>query len=135
MLSPSGRIEAVKTMLKVLMAMAFCLLGQTAKAADPGPAPAGVYTLMKISSGKLINLGELEIKGKTYRVGETGAFAAFTQDAAGQITWSAGLDIMPAGWKLGKSIYTGRNPEGQPLIRIHYTSARGAAEVIDCVKE
>jgi len=90
---------------------------------------------MKISSGSLIGLGTLEIRGKTYRVGEEGAFAPFTQDGSGNITWSAGLDIMPAGWKLGTSIYKGLNKQGKPLIEIHYTSPRNAAEVIDCVKE
>ena len=135
MLSHWGSIEAVKMMWKVVMAFVFCMVTQTGKAADPGPAPAGVYTLMKLSSGRLIGLGKLEIRGKTYRVGETAEFAPFTQDNAGQITWSAGLSFLPTGWTLGKSTYTGLNPKGQPLIKIYYTSARGAAEVIDCVKE
>lgn len=90
---------------------------------------------MKISGSSLINLGPLEIKGGTYRVGDDKTFAPFTQDAAGTITWSAGLNFMPDGWKLGKSTYVGLDEFKKPLIRINYMSPRQAAEVIDCVKE
>ena len=121
------------------MAAAFAFIGvfgaSIVKAAGPGPAPDGVYTLMKISGGSLIGLGTLEIKGKTYRVGDDQNFAPFTQDATGNITWSAGLNIMPDGWKLGKSAFVGLDELKRPMIKINYMSPRQAAEVIDCVKE
>jgi len=90
---------------------------------------------MKISGGSLIGLGTLEIKAGTYRVGDDKTFAPFTQDAAGNITWSAGLNIMPDGWKLGKSTFVGLDEFKHPMIKINYMSPRQAAEVIDCVKE
>jgi len=124
------RLLVSRIAVVVLAAFAFLLLSSEAEAA----APDGVYTLMKISGGSLMNLGTLEIKGQTYRLNEEGQFAPFTEDEAGNITWSAGLDILPDGWKLGKST-VGKDSQGKPLIEIRYTSPRGAAEVIDAVKE
>ena len=134
-LPPISRRLFVSRMTAVaVIAIACSLLSPVAKAADAAPAPAGVYTLAKIGGGRLMSLGTMEIKGQTYRVNEEGKFAPFTQDGAGNITWSAGLDILPEGWKLGKST-VGKDEQGRPLIKIHYTSPRGAAEVIDAVKE
>jgi hypothetical protein len=104
-------------------------------AGAPGPVPDGVYNLNKISSGRLMGLGTLEIKGTSYRVGDDKSFAPFTLDAGGNITWSAGLNFMPEGWKLGTSTFIGLDEFKRPLIKIHYLSPRSAAEVIDCVKE
>jgi len=102
--------------------------------AHAATVPEGEYTLSKIGSGRLMMLGTLEIKGATYRLNNEGAFAAFTIDAEGKITWSAGLNIMPEGWKLGESKLS-KDEQGRPLIRINYTSPRNAAEVIDALKE
>ncbi len=110
------------------------LLADPPVAGVPGPVREGTYTMMKISSGRLMGLGDLEIRGATYQAAGEGGFKPFTIAAAGTITWSAGLNIMPDGWKLGKSIYT-KDEKGRPLIKIYYTSPRGAAEVIDALKE
>jgi len=77
----------------------------------------------------------LDIKGKTYRMSKDDAFAPFTVDSTGTITWSAGISFMPEGWKLTSSTYKGISKEGQPLILIYYQSKSGFAEVMDCVKE
>lgn len=108
--------------------------GEEAKAGLPGPVVEGVYTLMKISGGSLIGLGELEIRGQTYQAAGEGGFKPFTIDGSGNITWSAGLNIMPDGWKLEQSVYT-KDGKGRPLIRIHYRSPRGARDIIDALKE
>lgn len=114
--------------------MAFPPSSPVAKAADAGP-PEGEYNCHKISSGQLIGLGTLDIRGKTYRVGKEDAFAPFTMDGAGNITWSAGINFMPDGWKILSSAYKGLTKEGQPLIIINYQSKSGNNEVMDCVKE
>ena len=133
----SGPVSRV--CLMALFAMACFVTHSALKAEDPkpgrpGPVVEGVYTMMKISGGSLIGLGDLEIRGATYQVVGEGGFKPFTIDGSGYITWSAGLNIMPDGWKLGKSVYT-KDEQGKPLIQIYYTSPRGAAEVIDALKE
>lgn len=106
------------------------------KLAGKGQPPDGKYQCNKISGSSYINLGTLEIKGKTYRgfVAE-GAFHPYTMDASGNITWTKGLEGMPDGWTLTTSNYAGPDETGKPLINIRYTSKRGAAEVIDAVRE
>lgn len=106
-----------------------------ALAAEKGPIPDGVYTLMKISGGDLINLGTLEIRQQTYRTGDDKEFAPFTIDAKGGITWSKGLSFLPNGWKHESSSYAGPDNKGRPLIKIHYKSARGTLDLIDALKE
>jgi hypothetical protein len=132
-----GRLGRVGLM--ALFAMVWLLVPRVLKAEDPkpgnpGPVVEGVYTMMKISGGSLIGLGDLEIHGTTYQAAGEGGFKPFTIDGSGFITWTAGLNIMPDGWKLGKSVYT-KDEKGRPLIQIYYTSPRGAAEVIDALKE
>jgi hypothetical protein len=105
--------------------------------ADGGAPPAGKYNCMKISSsGSLMSLGTLEIKGSKYRgIGDEGDYAAYSVDSNGGITWSGGLTGMPDGWTVTSSKYVGADPNGHPMIKIHYTSPRGALEVMDCVQE
>lgn len=104
--------------------------------ASKGAPPDGTYNCCKISGSSLINLGTLEIKGKTYRglVAE-GAFHAFTMDASGNITYTNGLAGMPEGWKLTTSEYTGPDEAGHPLIKVRYISKSGNHEEMDAVKE
>ena len=117
-----------------------CLWGSLAlpsalTAAEKGPIPDGVYTLMKISGGNLINLGTLEIRQQTYRIDDEKEFVPFTIDAKGAITWSKGLSFLPDGWKHESSSYAGPDKQGRPLIKIHYRSARGTLDLIDALKE
>ncbi|MFN8656597.1 MAG: hypothetical protein U0105_09680 [Candidatus Obscuribacterales bacterium] len=56
-------------------------------------------------------------------------------DASGGIVWTGSLTGLPDGWKLKPAKYVGPDYKGHPLIRIYYTSDRGAAEVIDATKE
>lgn len=105
-------------------------------AAGNGAPPDGLYQCNKISGSSYINIGTLEIKGKTYRgfVAE-GPFHPYAMDASGAITWTSGLAGMPDGWKLQPAAYKGLDSAGKPLIEIRYTSARGAADVVDAVRE
>lgn len=109
--------------------------GEPAKGGKGAP-PDGIYNCHKISGGSLIGLGNLTIKGKTYRgIGDEGKFAAYTIDGSSNITWSAGLDGLPSGWKITSSKYAGNDSFGKPLINIYYVSGSGNHEVIDAVKE
>lgn len=113
----------------------FLLLGSLSCNAADAPIPEGEYNCHKISGAQLIHLATLEIKGSTYRFSKEEQFAPFTVDKNKEITWSKGVSFLPDGWKLGVSKYEGPNSQGEPRLTIRYTSARGAAEVIDAVKE
>ena len=114
---------------------AFLLLSSLSCNAADAPIPEGEYNCHKISGSQLIHLAMLEIKGSTYRFSKEEQFAPFTIDAKKEITWTRGVSFLPDGWKLGVSKFEGTNSSGEPMITIRYTSARGAAEVIDAVKE
>lgn len=118
-------------------AVFFALMNRPSRseAAEKGPVPDGVYTLMKISVGSLINLGEIEIRKSTYRDEEEGKFKEFKISDKGQITWSKPLAFLPDGWKHVRSEYAGKDEAGRPMLRIFYESARGTADVIDGIKE
>jgi hypothetical protein len=105
------------------------------EAAEKGPVPDGVYTLMKISVGSLINLGEIEIRKSTYRDEEEGEFKDFKISDKGEISWSKPLAFLPDGWKHVRSEFAGKDEGGRPMLKIYYQSARGASEVIDGIKE
>ena len=101
-----------------------------------GAPPDGEYNCMKISSGSLIHLGTLEIRGGTYRgLDKTGGFAPMVINGAGNITWSQGLRGMPNGWKVYDSRYVGGDSQGRPLIQIYYRSGSGWNEMMDALKE
>lgn len=111
----------------------------TAEAADKavGAPPDGIYTCNKISGRSYIHIGTIEIRGRTYKgfSSQQGSFHPFTMDASGGIVFTAGLTSLPDGWTLKPAKYVGPDYKGHPLIRVYYTSARGAAEVIDATKE
>jgi hypothetical protein len=104
-------------------------------AAEKGPVPDGVYTLMKISVGSLINLGEIEIRKSTYRDEEEGEFKDFKISDEGEISWSKPLAFLPDGWKHVRSEFAGKDKSGRPMLKIYYKSARGTSDVIDGIKE
>ena len=105
------------------------------KAAEKGPVPDGVYTLMKISGASLINLGEIEIRNSTYRDEEDGKFKEFKINDKGGISWSKPLAFLPDGWKHIRSEFAGKDEAGRPMLRIFYESARGTSDVIDGIME
>jgi hypothetical protein len=117
----------------VFIALFNCTTGS--EAAEKGPVPDGVYTLMKTSVGSLINLGELEIRESTYRDEEEGKFKDFKISDEGEIRWSKPLAFLPDGWKHVRSEFAGKDEAGRPMLKIYYKSARGASEVIDGIKE
>jgi hypothetical protein len=123
----------IKTIAAALTLIGFYFSSPVARA-EGGP-PDGEYNCHKISSGHLIGLGTLDIRGKTYRMGKEDAFAPFIIDGAANITWSAGVNFMPNGWKVLSSAYKGLTKEGEPLIIINYVSKSGNNEVMDCTKE
>lgn len=105
------------------------------EAAEKGPVPDGVYTLMKISGSSLINLGEIEIRKLTYRDKEKGQFKDFKISDEGEIRWSKPLAFLPDGWKHVRSEFAGKDEAGRPLLKIYYEGDRGASDVIDGIKE
>ena len=102
-----------------------------------GAPPDGIYTCNKISGRSYIHIGTIEIRGRTYKgfSSQQGSFRPFTLDGSGNIIWTGGLTSLPAGWTLKPGKYVGPDYKGHPLIRVYYTSDRGAAEVIDATKE
>lgn len=96
----------------------------------PGPIEPGVYEMVKLSGSSLISLGDLEIRGSTCQALGQGGFKPFTIDASGNITWGAGLAILPDGWKIRRSVYT-KDSKGKPLIQIYYTSSSGTDDSLD----
>jgi hypothetical protein len=106
-----------------------------AQPASGGAPPSGVYVCQKISGSSLIGLGNLEIKGNSYSGIGDGAFAPFSLDGAGEITWTKGLQGFPDGWTVTSSRYAGLDYLGRPLIKIGYRTTRGSADLIDCVRE
>lgn len=102
-----------------------------------GAPPDGIYTCNKISVGKYIHIGTIEIRGGSYKgfSSQQGGFHPYSMDGSGNIVWTAGLTGFPDGWTLKPAKYVGPDYKGHPLIRVYYTSARGAAEVIDATKE
>lgn len=102
-----------------------------------GAPPDGIYTCNKISGRSYIHIGTIEIRGRTYKgfSSQQGSFHPFTIDGSGSIIWTGGLTSLPEGWTLHPAKYVGPDYKGHPLIRVYYTSARGAAEVIDATKE
>ena len=125
--------------LAVLLATSALLLvtPHAAHAQAAGNPPDGRYNCSKISGSSLINLGTLVIKSGTYRgLEDSGEFHKFTVDASGNITWSSGLVGFPDGWKITRSKYLGIDKyTHKPLIKIYYTSPRGAAEELDAMQE
>lgn len=97
--------------------------------------PEGVYNCHKISGASLIGLGELEIRGATYRTSKEDTFQPFTINQAGDITWSRGIGFLPEGWEVVSSSYKGLTAEGKPIIKISYRTKSGNRDLIDCVKE
>ncbi|MCW5822718.1 MAG: hypothetical protein KIT34_07930 [Cyanobacteria bacterium TGS_CYA1] len=102
-----------------------------------GAPPDGLYTCNKISVGRYIHIGTIEIRGGTYKgfSSQQGSFHPYSLTGSGDIVWTGGLTSMPDGWTLKPGKYVGPDPKGHPRIRIYYTSNRGAAEVIDATKE
>lgn len=116
---------------------------QAAKAdglpAGKGHPPDGVYVAQKMSpGGSYIGLGELVIRGNTYKGIAGGGFAPFSI-SGGNITWSAGIVGMPDNWVLRHSVYRGLDDSGHPYIQVYYVSKNkdGTSfnDCFDCVKE
>lgn len=102
-----------------------------------GAPPDGIYTCNKISGRSYIHIGTIEIRGRTYKgfSSQQGSFHPYSMNASGDMIWTGGLTGMPDGWTIKPAKYVGPDSQGHPLIRVYYSSARGAAEVIDATKE
>lgn len=129
------RYRNLSVVLSCAVVIALLNCSPRLEAAEKGPVPDGVYTLMKISVGSLINLGEIEIRKSTYRDEEEGKFKDFKISEQGEIRWSKPLAFLPDGWKHVRSEFAGKDKEGRPMLRIYYESARGTSDVIDGIKE
>lgn len=100
-----------------------------------GTPPPGIYVAQKMSpGGGYLGLGELEIRGSTYRGLSGGSFAPFSI-SGGNIIWSAGIKGVPDGWVIRHSVYRGLDDSGHPYIQVFYRSKSGFNDCFDCVKE
>jgi len=129
------RSRFLVSVLSFAVVTALFLCPSRSNAAEKGPVPDGVYTLMKISVGSLINLGEIEIRKSTYRDEEQGEFKEFKISDKGEISWSKPLAFLPDNWKHVRSEFAGKDENGRPMFRIYYKSASGNSDVIDGIKE
>jgi len=124
---PSVRSAAAGTVLL----MAGLLFGSTllaSKSAEPGPEADGVYSCGKTIKDKYVDLGKLEIKGRTYATyskedpKEKRRFDSFTADASGRVVWSVGFNFLS--WSAhmagGTSTYS-VDAKGKPSILINYS--------------
>ena len=110
---------------------------ESAEGLPPGQGmpPSGVYIAQKMSpGGGYLGLGELEIRGNTYRGIAGGSFAPFSV-SGGKISWSQGIKGMPDGWVIRHSVYRGLDNMGRPYIQVYYRSRSGFNDCFDCVKE
>src|SRR3954471_12165055 len=114
-----------------LLLIAGLLFGSTllaGKTAEPGPEADGVYSCGKTIKGKYVDLGKLEIKGKTFATYSKGdpkenrRFDSFTADASGRIVRRVGLNFLS--WSAhmagGTSPYS-VDEKGKPSILINYS--------------
>ncbi|MBI5172829.1 MAG: hypothetical protein SFV17_08970 [Candidatus Obscuribacter sp.] len=100
-----------------------------------GAPPSGKYVAQKISpGGQLMGLGNLEIRGNSYRGIAGGGMAPFSV-SGGNIVWSAGITGLPEGWVIRKSVYRGLDHMGRPYIQVYYRSKSGFNDCFDCVRE
>lgn len=103
--------------------------------AGKGAPPAGKYVVHKISGSMDIDIGELVIRGNTYRgllTGE-GTFAPFSMNGD-KIVFSKGLQGMPGKDQIVSAKYVGPDEQGRPLIQIYYYGTLGNLEVMDAYR-
>ena len=94
--------------------------------------PDGLYTVTNL--GSLHAVGELEIRGASYRGLEaSGAFKALRGSAA-SLEFSGGLAGLE-GCRITGANYMGLSKIGQPVIKIRYVSPRGFNEELEATKE
>jgi len=100
-----------------------------------GQPPNGTYHCVMWTAGMMINMGDLEIQGSTYRgLTKTGGFHSFTIDQSGNMNLSAGLNGMPEGFKLKTVGWVGPDSQGRPMIKIGYIGKSNAHDTIDAIK-
>jgi hypothetical protein len=94
--------------------------------------PDGLYTVTNL--GALHAVGELEIRGASYRGLEaSGPFKALRGTAAA-LEFSGGLAGLE-GCRITGANYMGLSKIGQPVIKIRYVSPRGFNEELEATKE
>jgi hypothetical protein len=102
-----------------------------AAGAQDGMPPDGLYNVTNL--GSLHSVGELEIKGATYRGLEaSGPFKAL-KGTPKELDFSEGLAGLDR--KIKGANYAGLNKLGQPMIKIRYTGSTGFNEELEAVKE
>jgi hypothetical protein len=122
-----------------LFAFAFTLLA----AMEPGPEADGVYSCGKSDKDKYVELGKLELKGRTYRTwsekdtlpSEKREFRSFKTDGKGNIQWAEAFAFLSHDAHIagGTSTYSVGSGE-KPSILINY-SENHATTFMVCQKE
>lgn len=86
-----------------------------------GKPPDGTYHCVMWTAGMMINLGDLEIHGNTYRgLNTSKGFHSYVVDPNDNMTLSSGLNGMPAGFTLKSLGWVGSNSQGRPMIKIGF---------------
>ncbi len=101
-----------------------------------GTLPEGRYTCMGWIGPRAVNFGFVEVKGQSYRGpshSSSGDFAPFTVSADGALTWSKGFgEFNNNGTKYQSAKVV---PGQKPHFTVHYLTASGRAEALDCGRE
>ena len=129
-----------------LLTLSVLFFGSTlvaGKIAEPGLEADGVYSCGKEVSGKFVELGKLELKGRTYRTFSPGdtlpkekkEFYSFTTDGKGRLQWSASFGFLSHSTHMagGTSTYS-LDDTGNPSILINYSDNHAPTFMI-CSKE
>ena len=111
--------------------------------AEPGSEADGVYSCGKTIKGKYVDLGELEVKGRTYATyskddangKEKRTFVSFSVDGSGRIVRSEPFNFLSwaAHMAGGTSTYS-VDSKGKPSFVINY-SDNHAATFMTCTKD
>ena len=132
-----------------MMTLGFCLTGGfflvsavLAKPVEPGPEADGTYTCQRIViilkpkvAVDRIDLGTLELRGKTYRTASKGdpidtrEFISFTSDANGHLTWSNSFVWVSAMGAINDSVYFLKHGK-VPTIDIRYSDDHESRQMI-----
>jgi hypothetical protein len=110
---------------------------------EPGPEADGVYSCGKGDKDKYVELGKLELNGRTYRTWsekdtlppEKREFRSFKTDGKGNIQWAEAFSFLGHNTHMagGTSTYSAGSGE-KPSILINYSENHAATFMI-CQKE
>ena len=138
-----GFIRWVRAIASVcVIAFSLLLFAAALQAAEPGPEADGVYSCGKGEKGKYVELGKLEIRGKTYATysekdpvsKEKKSFDPFTTDEDGQIRFRTHFHFLDSYAQISGPSHYSIGKDGTPIIMVYYGQNHRATFLI-CTRE